>query len=487
MPSFELQFADGFYVSQSSPLADKRRVNMYPVIPETDAATQRSLFGTSGIVEVADVLSGESRGALVFSTGVVYRVIGSSLFSVSESNITSNLGAITGTSDVSMDSNGINIAIIDPDGDGYFFTPTTGVLEKITSSVFLGFGQTTSVTFKDGFYAYTTDNLFYSGSAKTTNSGKDFNALDFADAEINPDQIMNGFNDHNQLYIQGTETTQVYKTIATSGFPFQLISGAIIPKGVWARGSVISFDNSFLFLGGGKNEKPAIYRALGSAFERISTKSIEYLMHGYSKDVISKTRAFAWSENGNYFAAFTFGDNTFVYDQTASKLSGNHEWHERQSGISMGRIFKPWRAAHGVEAFGNIQVADDRTGKIGNLDSDVFKEYGEVIEYLWSTKPFVEQGNKIFSKEIQLYMQVGFGNDDVEEPTIRMDYSDDGGNTFSYEIPESLGKKGEYKSKVKWKRMGGIPLSRMLRWRVTDPIRLAVYGLYGFSEGSERG
>ena len=161
MPRVELSFADGFYVSQSTPLLDKRVVNAYPVIPQSEALSRRALLNTPGIPQFADFGSGSSRGAIVFNDGIPYRVIGNSLISTNSLGAITNHGTITGASDVSMSSNGINIAIQDPDGDSFFFTPGTSTLELNNNAVFLSFPQARTVTFKDGFYAYTTDTIFF--------------------------------------------------------------------------------------------------------------------------------------------------------------------------------------------------------------------------------------------------------------------------------------------------------------------------------------
>ena len=329
--------------------------------------------------------------------------------------------------------------------------------------------------------------MFFSGSSKVVNDGKDFNALDFADAEISPDIIKKGFNDHNQLYVFGETTTDVYQTIVTPGFPFQRIPGAMIPKGVSSRNTVIAFDSSFMFMGSGLNEKPAIYQALSSSIKRVSTRSIEHLIHDYDDTVISKARAFSYSEDGNYFAVFTIGDHTFVYDQTTSKLSGLPSWHERQTGVTDGVGYQKWRAVHGVKAFGQINVGDDRSGRVGRLDSDLYTEYDDPIEKLWTTKPFITQGDGIFSKEVELFMQTGLGNAEVISPQIRMDYSDDGSRTFTSEISRSLGGIGEYKTRVRWKRLGRIANTRVLRWKVTDPVPINVYGLFANAEAETLG
>ncbi len=487
MPRVELPFADGFYVSQSLPLLDKRVVNAYPVIPQAEALSRRALLNTPGIKQFADLGSGTSRGAIVFSDGTPYRVIGNSLISTNSAGAVTNHGTISGTSDVSLASNGINIAIQDPDGDSYFFTPSTATLELNNGSVFLSFGQARTITFKDGFYIYTTDAIFFISSTKTVNDGKNFNALDFADAEISPDRIVAGHNNHNQLYILGETTIEVYQTVSTSGLPFQRIPGAMIQKGCAAKFSVVEFDNNFLFLGGDVGEKPAIWRALGSSIQKISTSSVDQLIQKNTEAEIANTRAFTYSENGNYFAVFTVGDNTFVYDSTTSALSGKSEWHERQTGITNGNGFQVWRAIHGIKAFGEIHVGDDRSGKVGELDFDTKTEYGDKIERFFTTKPFINNGDDIFSHEIELLMQTGVGDATTPDPQIRMDYSDDGGRTFNSEISKPLGGVGEFKTRVRWSRLGSIPNNRILRFKMTDPVEYNVYSLFANAEITSSG
>lgn len=488
MPRVELSIADGFYVSESGPLIEKRLVNMIPVIPEADAASKRALFHTPGIKQTTSVAGNNSRGVLVFSDGTPYRVIGTTLYSFDKfTGISTTHGTISGASDVSMDSNGINIAIQDPNGDSYFFTPSTNTLELNSGSVFLSFGQAKTVTFIDSFYVYTTEKIFFSSSSKTVNDGKNFNALDFLDAEISPDLIRKGFKDHNQLYIGGDNTTELYKSRVTTGFPFQRISGGIIPKGIRAPNSVVKFNKSFMFIGAGKDEKAAIYRILGSSIEKMSNSSVDQLIQGNSEKTISKARGFSYSENGNFFAVFTIGDNTLVYDDTTSRLSGKHEWHERQTGITDGNGFLPWRAVHGALVNGIIQVADDRSGLVGDLDRGTHTEYGNEIERIISTKPFMDKSDEIFSKEILLFMKTGIGDATTPDPQIRMDYSDNGSRSFKNEISKSMGRVGEYKTEVKWSRLGGIPNNRVLRFKTTAAVPIEIYALFGNAKVSVSG
>lgn len=487
MPRIALPLAFGTFLSEAPPLMDKRIVNLRPVVPEGDAATRTALLGTPGITQFTDVGAGSSRGVLVFNDGIPYRVIGNSLFSFTSLGVSTNHGAITGGKDVSMATNGINIAIQDPEGNSYFFTPATGILEVNINAAFLSFGQAKTVTFKDGFYVYTTDTIFFSSSTKTVNDGKNFDALDFADAEISPDKLIAGHNNHNQFYVLGETTGEVFQTISTTGFPLARVTNAVIQKGCIAPNTVIDFDNGFLFMGGDVGELPAIWKGVGSNFTKISTSSIDQLLHNETAATLQNSRVWVYAEKGAYYAVFSWGSSTFVYDATASALLGSPQWHQRHTGIGNGDQFFPWRAIHGTLAFGKIQVGDDRSGKVGELDSDVFTEYGDNIERIASTKPFIDKLDYIFSQEIELFMETGVGNAAVTDPQVRMDYSNNGSKTFSNEISVSIGKVGEYERRVRWSRLGRIPITRSIRFKFSDPAKVNIFGLFANAVGVSSG
>lgn len=478
-----LPVVSGFYISEASGLVNRRLSNMYPIYPTQEASTPGALVHTPGTLQIGEAPNGgRSRGAFVLKD-IEYRVVGNTFYSVAEDGTFTGLGSVTGGKDVSIATNDINIAIQDPEGSSYFYTPSTGVYEENNDPVFLSFGQARTVTQKDGYYVYTTDDIFFSGSFKGTNDGKSFNALDFEDAEISPDKITKGWVNHNQLYILGETSAEIYQTITTSGFPFQRIVNGVIQKGCIAPNTVTDFDDGFLFMGGDVGELPGIWKAIGSSFTKISDSSIDTIIHSYSKGTQQLSRCWTYAENGAYFAVFRIGNDTLVYDATASKRSGRPQWHARQSGVGDGNTFRPWRAIHGVLAYGEIRVGDADSAVIGELSKDLYMEYGEPIERLIPTLPYINDLDPYFAQEVELYMRTGLGNSDVEDPKIRFNYSDDGGETFTPERWRSLGRVGQRNIRVRWSRLGRASKGRMLQFKITDPVPVEIYGLYANSEG----
>lgn len=484
MPRVKLNVTDGFYVSQSPPNVDKRVVNLYPVVEQAQAQSSQALYNTPGTDLFSTVTQAGSRGSILDKDGVPFYVIGNTLYSFDINGNSTDHGTIDGSEDVSISSNGTNIVIVVPDGSIYFFTLSTQVLEstpnpppEVTEN-----GTALTVTFKDTFYVYSSETVFFSGSSKDTNDGKDFDALDFEDAEFDPDRIVKVFNNLNQLYVFGVNTIEIYQTIVTAGFPFQRITGGTIEIGCRAPNSVVSFNGGFAFIGGSKNQRPGVYIGSGSSTQKISTSSVDVLMQESTDSEIELARAFVYSQNGNSFLCITVGDHTLVYDSTTSALAGRPQWHERQSGVTSAIGFKTWGAVHGLLAYGKILVGDDTTGKVGSLEFDCKTEFGDTVERFFTTQPFISDVQSTFAHEIELDMQTGVGEINEVEPKILMSYSDDGSNLFNNPIPRGFGKRGEYNKRVRWARGGRFPVSRTYLFRTTDPVSVNIYGMFANAE-----
>lgn len=480
MARLELPIVSGLYVSEVNGLSDRRLTNMYPIIAESEGTTAGALTTTPGITEAAD-LSGSAvnpelgcRGALLVDP-FTYRVVGNTFYRANQPTLGSD---IDGTNDVTMASNGINVLIQVKDGKGYFYNIGTNTVAEITDAVYLAFGSVRAVAIKSGFYVYVTNDLFFSGSFKDVNDGEDFNALDFEDAELSTGRIDRPFVNNDQLYILKTDLIEVYQTIVTSAFPFQRIPGATIPIGIFTTFAIAEFENGFIFIGGNVGQKPAIWKVVGSSFEKISDSSVEFIIQQNQFGFIVESRCWVYGENGAYFAVFTVGNDTLVYDSTT------RQWHARQTGVGNGESFFPWRAVYGIRGTGqqDIEVGDDRSALIGQLDKSVYTEYGNTIERVIPTIPFQNKASPIFHHEIELYMRTGVGSATVPDPQIRMEYSKDNGVSFLPERFRSLGLVGQRNIRVRWSRLGRSPKSRMYQFKVTDPVPVEIYGLYGDAE-----
>lgn len=475
MAKVQLEIAKGFYQSNSLPLAAQRCINWIPIIPQASALNTRALFDVSGIVPFADTERGANRGSIEVS-GVPF-FVGSSLVSVSALGAATDHGAIEGTKRVSMATNGKLIVIVVPDGKSFVFDTADKTLVEITDP---DFRVSSSVVFVDGFFVFSSSDgeVFFNSAL---NDPLTYDALDFGTAEANPDDIVTLHVNHNELFVCGGKTTEIFRNIGGVGFPFQRIAGAIIQKGVHAQFSVVDFDNTFVFIGGDANEQSAIWRVTGSSSaRRFSTSAIDNAIQEFTQDEISKAFAMTFAENGNFLVAFTFESSripskTFVYNATTSALSGEDTWHERQSGTANGS----WRAGSVVAAHGKLLVGDTQTSKVGALDKNTFTEFGDVMVRQRTSAPFSTSGVAAFVSNLMLTMEGGTGltSGQGSNPQMRMAFSDDGGKTFSSEFSRSYGRIGEFDIIPSWRRLGRVPANRVLRFRTSEPVKSVIIRL----------
>jgi len=476
----QIPIAGGYYESESAPLSAQRCINWIPVVPQIDGAlNNRALIGSPGLVAFSTLEVG-NRGGHVMD-GVPYFVNGSTLYSVASTGVATSRGTIQAGGRVSMADNGQYLVIVVPGGPSYVYDNSAATLTVISDT---DFRAASSVAFKDGYFVFSA----FDGSVffiSALNDPLTYNALDFGAAEISPDDIVSVHVNHNELFVIGETTTELFQNIGGADFPFQRISGANIQKGSHARFGVVEYDNTFLFIGGGLNERTAIWRVSGSSSAvKISTAAIDQAIQEFTADEISGAFAWTYSERGSFFAGFTFEgaspSKTFVYDVTSSALSGKPVWHERQSGVVDGR----WRVNSIVRAYGKLLVGDMSTATIGEIDRDTFTEYGEAIMRQRSSQPFFAEGLPVFSGELALTMEsgVGLNTGQGSDPQIRLDWSDDGGRTFSSEFFRSYGGVGKYEVVPTWRRLGRFPQQRVLRFTTTEPVKSNLLRLDGTVE-----
>jgi hypothetical protein len=188
MPVTQLPIANGFYVSDSLPIAAQECTNWYPNIVQGVGLSQETLFGTEGIVQLATsgVLDNVNRGSHEMA-GKPYFVNGERLYRLDESNGVYTLvfiGDIAGTTRVSMADNGTQLMVLVPNGNGYIYNHVTDTFAQITDSDFTANGNPQFVVFIDGYFLITTDSKKFIVSS--INDGLSYNALRLRYSRVRP-------------------------------------------------------------------------------------------------------------------------------------------------------------------------------------------------------------------------------------------------------------------------------------------------------------
>jgi hypothetical protein len=477
----QIPLGGGYYVDSSIELSAQNCINVYPHIPDTDGALSKSsLMRTPGIQQLLYVGTGEGRGFHKFQkTEVLFQISGTQLIMQTAYNSTPQvLGTISGTGQVCMADNGLVLCIIVPGVTGYFYTISTGVLSTITDPVFTDFqlqqGGVTSVCEKDNRFIYTTDEQFFAGSLSNVNSGKDFDALEYEDAEVDSDPIVRCMEINNELYIFNSETIELYEAIdstLTTGLPYIRISGATIDKGLKSRFSVVQNDRSFMFLGNGKAELPSIWLTTSGDCKKASTLAIDTLIQSYTDAQLKTVVAWSYSQDGHIFTGFNLPNETIVFDNTASANTGNLTWHIRQTDNSR------WCVNNIVTIYNTVIVNDYRDGRIGKLTRDEITEYNNAVTRTFIQPYVFTNGNSFTISQVELYSTNGVGrliNDPSQTnydiiPTIELFVSTNNCRSYNSLGVRELGKNGEYNVRQIWRRLGRMPRSCVFKF-VTSSI-----------------
>lgn len=477
----ELPIATGWYEDGTRQIAAQECSNFIVKVPETNAYSRAHLIGTPGIEQRSTAGTKAGRGAHVMN-GVVYTVNGTELYRENNDGTTTALGTITGSGRVSMADNGTQLCIVVPGSVGYIFTASPDTLTTITDTNYTtAIGPSEQVVFKDGYFVhYNSTSLAGTGVVffiSNLNNGLVYGALDFGSAEADPDKITGIHVNKNILYVAGEITTEPFQNIGVvaGDFPFQRIGGALIQKGVAAKFSLIDYDNGFAFVGGGENESPAVYRASGGSVSKISTGAVDNELRQLTETQVQAVFCTTDNIGGGNFLNVHLPGKVFSFDSVATALAGKLIWFERTSKDEFGRQ-TTWRVNDIVTAYGKTIVTDNQSGRIGNLDIDVYTEYGVSIKSTVATQPFTNQGNPLVVSEVELSCAAGYGNivDPGSDPVVSREYSDDGGFTWSNSTDRSLGKQGEYRKRQIWRGEGMMTHSRVYRFTIDAPVKKAI-------------
>ena len=478
MPVTTLPIANGFYLSESLPISAQECTNWYANIVQTQGLNNETLLGTPGLKQLA--ISGDlnqvNRGAQTMA-GVPYFVNGNTLYRLNKTSSDGvdsydleGLGNIEGEGRVSIANNGTQLMVLVPGGKGYIFTDSPDTFTEITDSDFRANGEPQIVVYIDGYFVVTTDSKKFIISS--LNDGLSYNALDFGTAEADPDDIVAPIVFKNQLFIGGTSTMEAFENIGGADFPF-VRTGLFLDKGIDSAFSIIVTSDTFMFIGGGLNESPAIWAFAGNTVQKVSTTAIDSILQRVDEDELKQSFSWSYAQKGAYFIGFSLPSTTIVFDTVTQR------WHERKSKITniKGAVNTlRFRANSVITAYGLVLCGDSQDGRIGSLDPDVYDEYGINIIRRVATQPFQNNMKPFMVPSLELTVESGVGNDQVDDPKIMLDISRDS-KTFGYTRTRPLGKKGEYTKRAIWRRNGRMPRFAILRFTLTDAVKPVIIQL----------
>jgi hypothetical protein len=277
------------------------------------------------------------------------------------------------------------------------------------------------------------------------------------------------------LVIFGSESGEIFEN--TGGeFPITRAGNVFIEQGCAAKFGLTKIDNSIFWIGGNNKGNGIIWRLNGAVPTRISTHAIEFAIAGYLKTygTIADCIAYSYQQEGHSFVVFTFpmAGKTWVFD-AATGL-----WHERAYRHPVAATLGRHRSNCHAFFNGAHVVGDWENGKLYALDLDYFSDNGDPMPSIRAAA-HIANGDytRIRHDSLQIDFESGTGTQTGQgvDPQAMLDWSDDGGHTWSREHWRPIGKVGKYKDKVRWKRLGQAE-TRVYRVTVTDPVKRVIIG-----------
>ncbi|CAB4168711.1 Bacteriophage P22, Gp10, DNA-stabilising [uncultured Caudovirales phage] len=473
MPVFQ-GFIGGAYRARSLNFDAQRCVNLYP--EKSDSGTSKAiacLIGTPGLTTWAN-LSGQCvRGMRKFSDRYAFVVVGQNVYRIDSDGSFQLTGIIQySNTPVYMESNG-TLIFMATGPKGYIINPATNTLTEFTHAAFTGAGR---VGFLNGSFVFNQPNTgkFWAMEPYSTT----LDPLSFFTAEGSPDNIVTLLVDHTEIWLFGTETTEVwYYTGDTSTAAYRRIDGAFFEQGCAAAGSVDQMVDSLgvgavYWLSANDSGQGMVFRATGFQPERISTHAIERAIASY--DDISDAVAWTYQQEGHSFYVLNFpsANATWVYDSTTGM------WHERAWRQYDGKLGRHRGNCHMFFGRRNL-VGDWQNGNIYDMDLDTYSDDGNSIVRLRAS-PHLSQGNMVIGHSSVLFeMETGTGlqQGQGKDPKALIRWSDDGGHNWSSQRESSIGKVGSYKTQVRETRLGKSK-DRVYELSISDPIKVVISGAY---------
>ena len=363
------------YVARSVNAADSRMVNLFPEMVPEAGKQPAFLQRCPGLALRTTIGDGPIRG-MWWHDVYLYVVSGSTFYQVTSNWTATAKGTVLGSGLVTMADNGSQIFIA-ADPLGYIYNTSTGVFAQITDPDFPG---ASVVDYLDGYFVFIQPNSQRIWVTALLD-GTSIDPLDFVSAEGDPDNIFGMIVDHREVWIFGTNTTEVWYNAGLSDFPLVRIQGAFNEIGCAARYSVAKMNNQVYWLGKDARGQGIIYQANGYMGQRISTHAVEWQIQQYGD--LSDAIAYTYQQDGHSFYVLIFPSvgKTWAYDATTGA------WHER-AGWENGNWTRQ-RGATQVVYNGEVLVGDYANGNVYAYDLDVYTDNGAAQRWLrsWRALP----------------------------------------------------------------------------------------------------
>ncbi len=468
----------GAYTALSVIAAAQRQVNLYSEpIPQGQGEPARAvLFPTPGTRLLQTLPTAPVRGGRRATNGTLYVVAGASVYAVHPDWSYSSLGTITPglRTPVSLADNGLEMVIVDGTAGGWQITLADNSFAAIADPTG-SFRGADRADYMDTFLLF---NVPGTPQFESSNSlAVEFNPLYFANKEAHSDLLVSLVVAKREIWLLGTETTEVWINSGKPDFPFEAMPGVFIDRGCAAKYSPAETDNSVYWLAQDRQGQGIVMKGGGYQAARISTFAIEQELATYPRidDAIGMT----YQLGGHLFYVLTFphADKTWAYDIAASAAAQEPRWHEWVWLDTNGTEHRH-RANCMFAAYGEVVCGDWESGKLYALDQRVLLDNGQPVKRLRHFPHLLSDGDRVVHRQLIADLETGTGGNALPiPPRVSLAWSNDRGHTWGSPISQSIGASGEYLVSLQFQRLG-MSRDRIYAISWSTPYRTALQGMW---------
>ncbi len=461
----QIPILSGIFTDTGADFRTSYPVNMIPVPKETGISSGY-LRTAEGMVEFANsIYSGAADRGGINWNGACYRVIGEWLTRVNEDQTIDYLGQIDDDGKRVVMTYSFDRLAIAAAGKLYYW-PISGGTSFVTDP---DLGTVLDVVFASGYYI-TTDGEFI--SVTELNDPFAVNPLKYGSSEVSPDPVNSLLLIRNEVVAINRYTCETFQNVGGTGFPYQRVDGAMIPKGSIGTHASCYYLDTFAFVGSGPNEALSVYIGRSGGAEKIATREIEVMLQQYTEEQLASIVVESREDKAHQWLYLHLPDRTMVYDRAGSGAVGEPVWFRLTSG-SAGD--EPYAARNYVYAYGKWLFGDINSLRIGYFTNEDARQFGETVPAWFETMMVYNEGRGAIMHSLELVRLTGrsagatFYPDPTGPSVVAMSYTDDG-QLWSDERMSPLTYPGQTTKRTQWRRAGKLRHFRAFRFILRNNV-----------------
>lgn len=282
-----------------------------------------------------------------------------------------------------------------------------------------------------------------------------YGVVQYINAESSADNLVALAAVGGSLYLFGSKTIEVWQRGSGEFQTWQRQSYTVnASNGLQAPSSVAICGSVLYYLGSGESYAKGVLTMGGNAG---SAKKIseDWLDEKLLAETGDSAFGFAYAEGNHnwYVLHLTNLRECWVYDTLTN------EWHERRSRVLETGNETRWRVSAMAWFKGKFWAFSDDGCVYGFSQDYWWEDYGSGSQRLPMIRHrqgavIVDEERPFIFNELSVEANVGTVPDYDEEPTLELEVSADGGNTFGHVRSASLGKTGHYSHRVRYFVLG---------------------------------